>query len=104
MKAFNEFTLDENGNPSGGVSAGDGFVITWQAGTVNDPLDVNGASVEDVLKASKARLVFFQTAANGKFYHYRNQEAIDAINKALDSCDARTDERKARKVEGTYNP
>jgi len=94
--------VDANGNPSGGYVKGVGLNIKWQEGPLGNPPNLanhNGAFVEGAIEAAKQRLEFFQKS---KFAHPSNQAAIDYLAAALDALDTRTEERKARKVEGTH--
>lgn len=93
----------DNGNPTGGSSRGVGIEIHWQNGPLGNPLDmtkVNGAFIEGVLEAARQRLEFFQSS---KFACRENALALTKIEEALHWLDHRTNNRKVRKVEGTYN-
>jgi len=93
----NHFLQDENGNPTGGYSEGEGFRIAWQNGVQVR----QGAFLEEVLEACKARFEFFQSS---KFACLENEEAILGINTALHWMLQRRHQRARRGVEGTYNP
>lgn len=92
----NDFILDKDGNPRGGLSQGEGFIIDWQNGVQKR----NGAFLEEILETCKARLEFFQ---NSKFNCLENDEAITGITMALQAMERRLNDRKARGVEGSYN-
>ena len=89
------YFTDIDGNPTGGLTRGEGFEIDWQNG-VKEP---NGAILEDVLAAAIDRLEFFQ---NSRFACEENANAIGYINEALGALAARTAKRKAAGTEGTY--
>lgn len=103
LEAHND--LDDDGNPRGGSVAGVGLDITWQAGPVGTNVDgeltPNGALIEDVLEAALQRLVFLNSASDGKFACSQNDAAINAIKQALYWCDERTKDRETRKVKHT---
>lgn len=93
---------DENGCPEGGQTFGDGFAIAWQRGPLGrgeNRKPANGAFVENILKAARGRLEFYQAS---KFKCDYNQRAIDAIDVALVALHERTANREDRKVEGTH--
>lgn len=93
---------DENGNPAGGNTYGNGFAIGWQNGPLNrgaDRLEPNGAFVEDIIAAAKDRLEYYQRS---KFRSEFNQKAIEALGVALINLQSRTADREAREVEGTH--
>lgn len=95
--------FDNDGNPAGGITSGRGFTIAWQ----NGPLQVvngsravpNGAFVEDIIKAAKDRLSFYQLS---KFCCQHNEDAIKHLEEAIKALNARTKERTERGVEGTH--
>jgi len=91
------FTQD--GLPEGGHSWGCGFTIAWQRGPVQDGDEPNGARVEDVLQAVLDRLELYQES---RLACPENALAVDYIGKALTALAARTADREARGVEGTY--
>lgn len=113
-KRFSQFITDDEGNPKGGSSAGEGYGITWQNG-VQEP---NGAIIEDVLASVLDRLGFFQGDLpeqgsvvlgepyrnGGKFACYENKMAAQHINEAIHWLNHRTLERRRRGVEGSYKP
>ena len=94
--------VEANGNPSGGLTSGIGFMINWQ----NGPLvwngvrqDPNGAFVEGVIKAAVGRLEHYQES---KFRCEENENALACLYEALRWLDRRTAAREARGVEGTH--
>lgn len=92
----NAFWVDDNGNPTGGITSGEGFTIAWQNGVQ----ERNGAFLEEVLGACLARFEFFQ---DSKFACEENADAIDGIKAALDAMGRRFANRAARGVEGSYS-
>lgn len=93
---------DENGNPAGGNTYGNGFAIGWQNGPLNrgeDRKEPNGAFVETVIAAVVDRLEYYQAS---KFNCETNQIAIDKLQEALAALNSRTADREARNVEGTH--
>ena len=60
---------------------------------------INGVSIEALLQICKHRLEAFQAT---KFSCDFNANAIEGIDSALESLNARTAERQSRGVEGTY--
>ena len=90
-----EFTLDRQGNPTGGVSIGEGYTIAWQNGVQNP----NGAILEDVIATCVDRLEFFQA---GRFSCRENALAITHLQEALHWLNHRTVQRRRRGVEGSY--
>lgn len=93
---------DDNGNPAGGTTSGNGFFIEWQ----NGPLVVdgvrrepNGAFVEDLIAAILGRLEFYNST---KFRCRENSLAITKLEEALHWLDHRTADRERRGVEGTH--
>lgn len=92
----NSFWHDADGNPTGGISDGQGFTIAWQNGVQ----ERNGAFLEEVLGSCKARFEFFQ---EGKFACAENQEAIEGIETVLRAMQKRLDRRTREGTEGSYN-
>lgn len=93
---------DDNGNPAGGQTVGEGIDIVWQDG----PLAVdgvrrppNGAFVESVIQAAIGRIEFYQSS---KFNCADNAEALDHLRLALAALQRRTADRETRGVEGTH--
>ena len=107
------FTVDEVGNPTGGVTTmaapgiGPGsvvpgenvLVIAWQDGIVGDD-GQNGTFVEDVIEAARQRLQFFQ---GSKFRCRENAIALTHLETALAWLDFRTRGRLMQGVENTYD-
>ena len=97
----NHFT-DANGNPAGGATFGEGFAIAWQNGPLGrdgERKAPNGAFVENIIAAAIGRLEFYQ---NSRFRCDENARALTYLKSALQECNARTQKREARKVEGTH--
>lgn len=94
---------DENGNPSGGLAQGPGFVIVWQNGAIAGPDAVgrNGAFLEDVLRVCLDRLQFHQET---RFACSENNEAINGITQALGALQLRQERRQREGVAGTHQP
>ena len=107
QKITQTHNLDDDGNPTGGTTSGDGLYITWQNGPLgrgderNQP---NGAFVEGVILAAIGRLQFYQTASGGKFACRENALAITKLEEALMWLEERTRAREERAVEGTHTP
>lgn len=102
---FEDHRLDANGNPTGGVSSGRGFTISWQNGPLgrgDGRQEPNGAFVEDVIQAVIGRICFYQSAGDGKFSCIENEMALKGLRDAAEWLDKRTREREARAVEGTH--
>jgi len=115
---------DEHGMPTGGSTAGVGFLISWQNGPLGSHVFgpggcrdqqrtgcgpgcaegctrkwPNGAFVEDLLEAVKDRIAYYQSSP---FACDSNQRAIAHIDKALEALHERTRDRERRQVEGTH--
>lgn len=93
---------DGAGNPTGGSTSGIGIQIEWQDGPLGrdaDRNEPNGAFVEGVIAAAIGRLQFYN---DGKFRCRENSLAITHLEEALHWCQARTNDRETRKVEGTH--
>jgi len=104
QKITETHTLDQNGNPTGGTSAGTGIEIVWQNGPLGrgaDRREPNGAFVEGVVQAAIGRLKFYQAS---KFACRENAIALTHLETALLWLQARTADREARDVEGTHTP
>lgn len=89
-------------NPTGGVTTGKGFTISWQNGPLGrgtERREPNGAFVEDVIAAAADRLEHYQ---NSKFKCSENEEALRHLHLALEALNFRTKHREARQVEGTH--
>jgi len=96
---------DDKGNPAGGFTTGTGIRIDWQNGPLGrdeDREDPNGAFVEGVIAAAIDRMKFYQSASDGRFRCRENALVLTKLEEALHWCDHRTQEREARKVEGTH--
>jgi hypothetical protein len=99
---FSEHWNDEDGNPSGGVSSGRGFAISWQNGPLgrgNERKEPNGAFVEDVIDAARDRIEYYQAS---RFNSEYNAQAIKHLEEALRWLNKRTEDREKRDVEGTH--
>jgi hypothetical protein len=97
-----EHWRDASGNPAGGITQGVGLLISWQHGPLGRGITRrgrNGAFVEDVIAAVVDRLEEYQASS---FKCSCNQVAIDHLNRALGSLEARTADREERGVEGTH--
>ncbi len=100
------FYTSPEGNPTGGVTEGQGYRIEWQNG-VQRP---NGAVLEDVIGAAIDRLRFFQgdhpemdgEPSAGRFSNAHNAKAIEYLDLAIAELNARTRERQAAGTEGSY--
>jgi len=98
---------DLDGNPAGGVTWGIGLSIAWQKGPLGRGADrkkPNGAFVEDVIAAALGRIQFYQQTSAGKFACRQNALAITKLKEALFWLNDQTEEREARRVEGTHEP
>jgi hypothetical protein len=93
---------DQNDNPAGGHTFGNGFAVAWQNGPLGrgeERKEPNGAFVEDIIAAAKDRLEFYQRS---RFACDANAQAIAHLEQALEILESRTREREARAVEGTH--
>lgn len=93
---------DANGNPAGGSTFGPGFAISWQNGPLGrdgERKEPNGAFVENIINAAIGRLEFYQASP---FRCDENARALTYLKSALQECNARTQKRESRKVEGTH--
>ena len=93
---------DENGNPAGGSTFGNGFAISWQNGPLGrdeERKEPNGAFVEDIIGAALDRLNYYN---DSRFACKENEDAIDSLNAAMDALEKRTASRESREVEGTH--
>ena len=100
---FEEHWRGKYNTPTGGVSSGRGFTISWQNGALgrgNDRKEPNGAFVEDVIQAVIGRLREYQDTP---FACSENADALDHLELAALALDRRTTNREARDVEGTHN-
>ena len=101
---FSEHWFDGNGNPTGGVSTGRGFTISWQNGSLgkmgtSERHEPNGAFVEDVIQAVISRIEHYQKS---KFHCQENEDALQHLRSAAMCLDKRTKDREQRLVEGTH--
>ena len=71
--------------------------ISFQKGPIKE-VGINGITERDLLEILRFRLENFQ---NSEFASDYNAKALDAINTAIESLDARTKDREKRGVEGT---
>lgn len=102
VKFRSEHWNDENGNPAGGNTFGNGFSIGWQNGPLgrgDERKQPNGAFVEDIIDAAADRIRYYQ---NSRFACESNAKALAFLDLALEALDARTKDRESRKVEGTH--
>ena len=92
---------DGDGNPDGGFIEGCGLSIRWQRGALDkdETPPWNGAFAVTVLEAVLHRLEYYQS---GKFRCQDNQEAIVAIEEAIDVLNRRQIERFCRGVQGEH--
>lgn len=94
--------LDENGNPAGGCTTGNGFTISWQKGLLGRGearKEPNGAFVEDVIDAVIERIEFYERS---RFSCQENRDALAHLHRAAERLDNRTRRRESRQVAGTY--
>jgi hypothetical protein len=99
---FSENWQDNNSQPTGGVTSGRGFVISWQNGPLRvdgERREPNGAFVEDIITAAQNRLKYYQQSI---FNCAENSEAVHHLEKALAVLRYRTAKREAKGIEGTY--
>jgi hypothetical protein len=97
-----ENTVDEHGNPTGGMVKAVGIDIMWQDGPLGrgeERKEPNGAFVEGVLESAKQRLEFYQAS---KYACPENEKAIANIEDALIWLDQRHKKREERQVQGTH--
>lgn len=88
--------------PTGGCSYGVGFAIGWQngpLGTGGDRKEPNGAFVEEIVRAAKDRLEYYQSSP---FKCHENATAIEALDSAIEALNHRTSKREALGIEGTH--
>lgn len=94
--------IDASGNPTGGQTFGPGLCIAWQNGPLSvdgKRVEPNGCFVETVIAAAIDRLEFYQRS---KFACEFNAAALEDLRNAMCHLEARTKDRDARGVEGTY--
>ena len=99
LPVHNHHRVDQDGNPAGGCSHGNGFTIHWQDGPTKEAGGRNGAFVEEVNDAVISRLQAFQA---GKFPHEANEFAITKLQEANAALRFRTQDRTERGVEGRH--
>ena len=92
------FTTTEAGHVSGGTTTGPGMTLNWQDGPAPDGV-FTGATLEAVIVACQQRLTAFQSTTLGSAH---NESALEHLDAALAALGERTADRRARKVEGTY--
>lgn len=93
---------DENGNPAGGRTTGEGIDIRWQNGPLGrgaNRRDPNGAFVEGVIAAAAGRIEHYQYT---QFHCIENAVALGHLYAALEVLNERTRAREDRDVEGTH--
>lgn len=96
---------DKEGMPAGGVHVSPGCVIAWQDGPLGRAgkrREPNGAFVENVLRASRDRIEWYQTVNGGCFACEENAIALEHLDAALEALDLRTKRREAAGTEGTH--
>lgn len=87
---------DADGNPAGGCTQGNGFVISWQNGPLGrgeSRIGPNGAFVETVIQAVISRLGYYQQS---KFHCEENQRALEHLYQALE-CLTEGIQRRSRR-------
>lgn len=102
VQRLHPYPMDENGNPTGGVTTGTGISISWQDGPLGNGKnrkEPNGAFIEGVIQSAIDRLKFFQ---GSKFSCRENEVSLTHLETALLWLQKRTLEREARGVEGTH--
>lgn len=97
-RVISSFPRTEAGHVSGGLSSGPGLLLSWQDGPIQNG-EFTGATLEAVIVACKQRLSAFQSTELGSAH---NETALDHLEAALEALYARTADRRARGVEGTY--
>lgn len=102
QKLTEDHLSDQDGNPTGGTTAGIGIHIQWQNGPLGrgpDRKEQNGAFVEGVIEAAIGRMKHYQAS---KFSCRENAIALTHLETALLWLNKRTADREAREVEGTH--
>lgn len=102
-----EFTINDHWlspykKPAGGCTCGQGFTISWQNGPLGkgeDRREPNGAFVEDIIRAARDRILFYE---NTGFGCPENKEAVNHLNKAMYILEERTKSRENAGIEGTH--
>ena len=117
---FEQHWNDENGNPGGGTSWGNGFAVSWQNGPLGrctcpqsvremsrgkvhdascERKEPNGAFVEDIIAVAIGRIAYYQ---NSRFACDENADAFALLSDALAILNERTARREAAATEGTH--
>ena len=99
---FSEHWTDEEGRPTGGITSGRGFVMSWQNGPLgigNDRKEPNGAFVEDVIEAVIERIGMYQKS---QFKCDENARALVYLEAAVGALNERTKRREDAGTEGTW--
>ena len=99
---FQEHWIDQDGNPTGGVSTGRGFTIAWQNGPLKkdgEPIEPNGAFVEDLIQVVIGRIEHYE---DSQFACNENKMALMNLKAAAAALDMRTGRRIAEGTEGTH--
>lgn len=97
-----EHHADDNGNPAGGFTRGNGFYIDWQNGPLavdGERKEPNGAFVEDIIAAAIGRIEHYQAS---RFHCLHNAVALGHLKAAAEALAERTADRESRGVEGTH--
>lgn len=96
---------DDEGRPAGGFFKARGIDIAWQNGPLRsgapgtDPIEPNGAFVEDVIRAAIGRIEHYQQS---EFHGIHNAVALGHLYAAAEVLAERTRDRQTRGVEGTH--
>lgn len=99
---FSEHWTDDQNRPTGGVTSGRGFAISWQNGPLgrdNDRKEPNGAFVEDIIEAAAERIEMYQASP---FKGDENARALHHLRAALTALNERTERREKEGKEGTW--
>jgi hypothetical protein len=94
---FNLNWTNPDGTHDGGTSCGIGFTIAWQRGPLTNGR--NGAFLLEVLAACKHQLDYCQ---NSRYACDENQEALDYLELAIATLEARKIRRKQQGILGTH--
>lgn len=87
--------LNEDGFADGGHAYGRGFAIAWQRGPLLSE-GPNGAYIEDVIEAVRARLLFHQST---RCACDENAQALGHLDRALEHLAGRQERVKAEAAE-----
>lgn len=101
MTTINQHWTDKEGNPSGGISAGIGYTISWQRGSLTQE-GRNGAFLTDVLESLRLHLEHVNNVPG--FHCPENEEALAGLESALLSLTMRRDRRQLEGKLGTHIP